>query len=106
MFFHNSPIYWFLATCSAVSLSSGLILLERIRKQVYERLPADLKSFYSPSWRSIMKRSVRLPGFRGYSRVLLEQHRQHYPSSSLRKSFGITLWTAVISAVGLFVVSE
>jgi hypothetical protein len=104
MFLGDSLIFWFFAICFVVSLSAVLILWERIRKQLSRALPADRQASLHPPLQWSIKELLLKTNVLHHSLELLEQHRKYYPSSSLRKSFGIALFSIIPSFIG-FVIS-
>jgi hypothetical protein len=100
MFFGDSIIFWLFAACFLASIGTSLILLERIRQQLNRILPADKRmNVHTPLPRSV-KDLVWRTNILAHSLDLLEQHREYYPSSLLRKAYCIAVFSTIPSFIG------
>lgn len=82
----------------AIVLSMGS--LERICRQLNLLLPAGRKVTLHPPLPRSFGQLIGKTNLLSHSLELLEQHRKYYPSSFLRKSYGIALVTGVSSLIG------
>lgn len=93
---------WFFGICFAAFVGWLLVLLERLRKEIFSALPSDsplnLPSRLPRSIKQVWSRNIVF-----YSLDLLEQHRQYFPESSLPKLFGFVLAGTVLSFIGLLI---
>jgi hypothetical protein len=101
MFSGASVAYWLFGMCFARSLGVSLVSLERMRKQVNLVVPAES----AVSWRRPLPRSLKQfmwdGTIVGFSLEVLDQHRRHYPASSLPSVLGGALIGTILSFVAL-----
>src|SRR5262245_33497529 len=98
---HNI-VYWFFAMCFASSVGVSLVSLERIRKQLNLVLPPDRQMSLHPPMPHSFGELFWKTNLLVHSLEILDQHKNHYPSSSMRKTYGIALIVATLSFIGFF----
>ena len=100
MFLGDSIVFWLFATCFVASIGTSLVLLERIRKQLNRVLPADRQASLHPPFPRSIKELIWKTNILVHSLKLLDEHRKYYPSSSLRKSYGVAIFSCIVSFIG------
>ena len=103
MLWGKSVLYWYFAAGFVTGTAMFAVSQKRMRSQVNrllskrERipsLPADPESIWE-----LFSGTKKI----AYVFTILDEHRKHYPSSSLRTIFGVGLLTCLLSAVGMVV---
>ena len=90
MFGGANLAYWLFGMCFAASVGVSLVSLERMRKQVNLVVSSDSAA----SW-------YRHNTIIGFSLEVLDQHRRHYPASSLPNILAVALISTILSFIGL-----
>jgi hypothetical protein len=105
MFLGDSIIFWLFAICLVAGIGTMLVSLECMRKQVNRVLPDREKGSIQLPWPQSLKEAVLGTHILRFLTELLEQHRRHCPTSSLRKVFFISMISIIPSFIG-FAISE
>jgi hypothetical protein len=99
----NSWLFWLFATLFITSVEGAFVLLKRIRNELNRVLPANKKAILDPPWPRSSKELLLGTKLWPYLFELLKQHREWYPTSSLRKAVIVAIVGTVAGFAGLFV---
>lgn len=103
MLWGHTIAYWYFAASFVTGTAMFAVSQWRMRSQVNRLLP---KSERIPSLPPDPESIWEL--FSGTKKIayvftILDEHRKHYPSSSLRTIFGVALLTCLLSGMGMAV---
>jgi hypothetical protein len=106
MFLEESTSAWPLLACLVAGLIVSFVSLKRICEELNRVLPPGKKVTLYPPWPRSLGQAVWRTNLLAHSLVLLDQHRQHYPSSSLRKVYGIAALSMLPSVIGVMAITK
>jgi hypothetical protein len=103
VFLGESIVGWLFVTCLIAGVIVGFASWKRICVQLNRVMPPDRKvTTYPPLPRSFGQ-AIWRTNLLAHSLELLDQHRNYYPLSSLRKICSIALISTIPSVIGIMV---
>ena len=106
MFLGESIVGWMFVACFTAGMTVSFVSLKRICEELNRVLPPDRKVTVYPPWPRTLEQAIWRTNLLAHSLVLLDQHRQHYPSSSLCKVYGFAALGMLPSVVGVMTMTR
>jgi hypothetical protein len=106
MFLGESTLAWPFIACLIAGLIVSFVSLRRICEELNRVLPPAENVTLYPPWPRSLGQAIWRTNLFAHSLVLLDQHRQHYPSSSLRKVYGIAALSMLPSVIGVMAMTR
>jgi hypothetical protein len=106
MFLGESVVGWMFVACFTAAMIVSFVSLKRICEELNRVLPPDRNVTLYPSWPRSLGQAIWRTNLLAHSLGLLDQHRQHYPSSSLRKVYGIAALSMLPSVIGVMAMTR
>ena len=106
MFLGGNVVAWPFVACLIAGLIVSFVSLKRICEELNRALPPDRKVTLYPPWPRSFGQAIWRTNLLAHSLALLDQHRRHYPSSSLRKVYGIAALSMLPSVIGVMAMTR